>query len=347
LQPQKLDEKASSGDRQPTMADVARLAEVSTAAVSYFLSGREHLMRRVGAEAQERISQAVGALGYVQNKTARHLRRQRTERICVLMPKLGVPFADKVAQDVEAAARRRGFTSIVVTATGMDGFRRVLRDVEAGLADGVIADANSLDPQALGALFEPFAGVNKACVVIHAAAQEEAFSVVNYDWILALLQAAKHLYAKGHRRIAYMQNRSDYGNPRVEALRAFLKDRPGSSLVVLDGAEAREVAAAATRAMAALPERPTAVLVESDFTAVTVIEELQRLGLAVPGDVAVIGCGNAEEGFYCNPRLTTIGPKWLSLTEATEHLIDIIESRGDATPRQFTIPWTLYPRDSG
>src|SRR5688572_17725658 len=97
--------------RQPTMADVARLAQVSTAAVSYLLSGRDELMRRVGAEAQERIRQAVESLGYIQNKTARHLRLQRTERLCVVLPRLGIPFADKMAQDIEAVAQRRGYAT--------------------------------------------------------------------------------------------------------------------------------------------------------------------------------------------------------------------------------------------
>jgi LacI family repressor for deo operon, udp, cdd, tsx, nupC, and nupG len=348
--PQRSEQKSSlqAGERPPTMADVARLAQVSTAAVSYFLSGQTDQLRRVGAEAQERIREAVETLGYVRNKTARHLRLQRTERICLLMPKLGIPFADKMAHDVDAVAHNHGFSTIVVTASGEEAYRRVLRDVEMGLADGVIADANGLEPDEISRLFETFSSVNRACLVIHPTAKGKGFSVLNYDWNGALSDALEHLVATGHTRVAYIQNRTRSPNPRARLVRDFIASRGLPEPIVLDGAQNREAVAIAAREIAAAPHpRPTAVLVESDFTAVTVIEELQRRGLSVPGDVAVIGCGNAEEGYYCNPRLTTIGPTWLSITEAAEHLIDIMQKGGKTTPRRFTIPWTLYIRESG
>jgi LacI family repressor for deo operon, udp, cdd, tsx, nupC, and nupG len=80
---------------------------------------------------------------------------------------------------------------------------------------------------------------------------------------------------------------------------------------------------------------------------VTVIEELQRAGVDVPGDIAVVGCGNAEEGYFANPRLTTIGPTTISLAEPTAHLIDRIQHKGTIEPRRFVLPWTLIVRDSG
>jgi LacI family repressor for deo operon, udp, cdd, tsx, nupC, and nupG len=77
------------------------------------------------------------------------------------------------------------------------------------------------------------------------------------------------------------------------------------------------------------------------------IHEFQRAGLSVPGDIAVIGCGNAEEGAFSNPRLTTIGPQQVSLIDETNHLLDMIERSGGARHRRFTVPWRLYPRESG
>jgi LacI family repressor for deo operon, udp, cdd, tsx, nupC, and nupG len=117
-------------------------------------------------------------------------------------------------------------------------------------------------------------------------------------------------------------------------------------VAVVTGASARETAAAAARDLAKLPNRPEGILVESDFAAVSLIEELQRAGLRVPEDVAVIGCGNAEEGFHCHPRLTTIGPTELSFVEPANHLIDLVESREPADGRRFGISWQLLVRES-
>jgi DNA-binding LacI/PurR family transcriptional regulator len=333
--------------RQSTMADVARRAQVSTATVSYFLSGRSELMRRVGAEAQERISLAVRELGYVQNKTARHLRLQRTERICVLLPRLGIPFADTMAQDIEAAAHRRGFATIVVTAADYDGFRHVVHEIEGGLADGLIADADGLTVAELTELLEPLERLGKACLMIHPAATGRAFSVVTHGRLEALKDVLGYIRDRGHRRIAYVQNDTGRHDPRSAAVRAFAAENGLPAPIVMEGAEARGRAVERAREIAALQPRPSIVVVESDFSAVAMIGEFQRLGLAVPSDIAVIGFGNAEEGFFCNPRLSTIGPVSLSMTEATEHLLDIITNRVDAGPRQFVVPWTLYPRESG
>lgn len=335
-------------ERQPTMADVARLAGVSTATVSYFLSGRSELLKRVGTEAQNRIRSAVSSLGYVQNTTARHLRRQRTERICVLLPKLGIPFADKMAQEIDAVARDRGFSSIVVAGQSYEDWQRVLREVEAGLADGIVADADSFTEAELTELFTPFARVNKPSLVLHATAAPILFSVMNHGRTEALRLALDHLRDTGRRRFAYVENHTSRVNPRAELVRNYVAAHPGEMELValVEGASSRTTAADVTRTLMALEHPPAAILVESDFAAVTVIEELQRLGRTVPNDVAVIGCGNAEEGYYCHPRLTTIGPTSMSLTAAAGHLINVIEAQGAPQWRRFAVPWQLYLRDS-
>lgn len=335
-------------ERQPTMADVARIADVSTAAVSYFLSGRSDLLKRVGADAQGRIREAVQQLGYVQNKTARQLRRQRSDRLCVLLPRLGIPFADKMAQDIDAAARLRGFSTIVVAGQAIEDWRRVLGEIEAGLADGVVADADPFTEDELAELFEPLARLGKPCVILHPTAAPTLFSVVREQRIEALQVALDHLLAIGRRRLAYMANQLERANPRAELVQAFAeRHRDAIELsAVTDGANQREAAAATTRKLLVRSPRPDAILVESDFAAVTVIEELQRAGLNVPSDIAVIGCGNAEEGYFCHPRLTTIGPVSMSLTVATGHLIDAIENRGNSGRQRFVVPWKLYLRES-
>lgn len=332
------------------MADVARLAQVSTATVSYLLSGRDELMRRVGPEAQERIRNAVRALGYVQNKTARHLRLQRTERICVLLPQLGNPFADKMANDIEAVARRRGFGTVIVPADrDIASLARVVREVESGLADALIADTDGLGVAELSKAVEPLERLGKAALMIYPATAGRAFSVVTHGRLEALeATLATHVRTRGHRRIAYVANRSQRPNPRVEAMLAFAAADPAfAAPVIMDGGEARARAAERAGEIAGLAPRPTLVIVESDFAAVAMIQEFRRLGVRVPDDIAVIGFGNAEEGYYCEPRLSTIGPISVSMTEATEHLLDVVTGRADPRPRQFMVPWRLYVRESG
>jgi len=330
------------------MADVARLADVSTATVSHYLSGRAELLGRMGPDVQERVRAAVSALGYVNNKTARHLRIQRTERICVLLPQLGIPYADRIAKDVDDVARSRGYSAIIVTAQSLDEWRRVLAEVEGGLADGVIGDADGFSEEELVELFGDGSRLGKAHLILHANAAPAGYSVVNYDRLSALRMALDHLRANGRRRVAYLENVTHRPNPRAQMVRDYLASSGDMALVaMLQCASSREKAAQVARELAGRATRPDAILVESDFSAVTVIEELQRAGIDVPRDVAVIGCGNAEEGYYANPRLTTIGPTAISLADPAAHLFDRIQNKATVAPRRFVLPWTLIVRDSG
>ena len=329
------------------MADVARLADVSTATVSHFLSGREDLLKRMSPQVQLRVSEAVTTLGYVHNKTARHLRLKRTERICVLLPQLGIPYADQIAKDIDLVARRRGYTTVIVTGQSLDIWRRVLNEVEAGLADGVVCDGDEFTEAELADLFHP--RFTKPRLVLPPSAPPPGFSVVNYNRVDALRQALDYFRDQGRKRIAYLANTTTTpSNVRAQLVRDFTgSPQNGMTLAgIVAGARSRETAAIAVRELLAMPVRPDCIAVESDFSAVTVIEELQRHGLRIPDDIGVIGCGNAEEGFYAYPRLTTIGPTAISLTDATSHLIDRIETGDHLGFQRFHLPWTLIKRDS-
>lgn len=336
--------KAAAVEKSATVSDVARLANVSTAAVSMYFSDRAEHLKRVGPEARERIRQAVEELSYVPNKIARHFRRQKSERLCVIFPKLGIPYADRMIHGLGTAANERGFMPIIMTASNLGELERILGEVEAGLADGVIAEVDYLTEAQVE---KAFSSMTKHCLVIHATAKPGPFSVLNNGLTEALEVAFEDLVLKGHRHIGYIENTFQGTNPRLAAVtRRREKLGVDMKVSVLTGASERATAANCAREIAAWDERPTAVIVESDFTAVTVIEEFSRLGIVVPDQIAVVGCGNAEEGFYCRPRLTTIGPEWASFEEAGKYLIDALELSKPLPPKCFNSPWSYIPRNS-
>jgi LacI family repressor for deo operon, udp, cdd, tsx, nupC, and nupG len=329
------------------MADVARYAGVSTATVSHYLSGRDDLLRRMRPEVQQRVAEAVRHLGYVQNETARHLRLQRTDRICVLLPRLGIPYADKIASDIDVVARARGLSTVIVTGDTVDIWRRVVRDVEAGLADALICDADALSEAELRQVFDNAPG-GKPSLVLHPTAAPHGYSVVNNNRLDALRQGLEYLRSIGRKRLAYIEHVSSRASIRRDLVRSFAADpRNGIDLVrIIEGAATRSGAVAAVAELRFPRGEIDSVVVESDFAAVTVLEELQRLGIGVPADVAVIGSGNAEEGYFAQPRLTTLGPQVISLAEATGHLVDCIENPRAAEARSFFLSWTLIRRES-
>src|SRR5262245_47472805 len=169
---------ASSSDRKkpPTMADVARRAKVSTAAVSYLLSGESARLRFVGMDARKRIMEAVAELNYVQNRTARQLRRQRAERICLVLPRLGVPFSDRIAQDIQSEAALHGFSTIITAGDTVGRIDRIVGEIESGLADGIIADWQHLSQDDVRAFAARLAAAGRPAVIFHPTIEPAGFS---------------------------------------------------------------------------------------------------------------------------------------------------------------------------
>lgn len=328
------------------MIDVAKRANVSAATVSYVLSGREELVRRVGNDTRQRITTAVAELGYLQNGIARQLRLQQTHRICVLLPQIGVPFVDNIARDVEAAVQRRGYSSIVVVGRTYDMCRQLVLEVASGLADGLVADVEQFNHDELIELFKPLQKAGKPVLILHPTIAAGPFSTVRQNRLPAFQNMVEHLIATGRTRFAYIRHNQSDDAHRSDALLALLKKRGLPSPAMLGGAETRDTAVQAALSLMGGDRAPDALLVQSDFSAVAVIQALHRRGIGVPQDVAVVGSGDAEEGRFCFPRLTTIGPQRPSLQAAVDHLLDEIQGKTEGPAQIFEIPWSLIGRES-
>ena len=343
-----MDEASLSARRAPTMADVARRARVSTAAVSYYLSGDDARLKRVGVEARERIHEAIAALHYVQNGAARQLRRRRAGRICLVLPRLGVPYSDRIAQDIQAAAERRGLSLVIAAGPDRASVERIFREVEGGLSDGIIADLQHLAAEEFEGAATRLAALRKPMILFHPTAAPSGFSVFRQDAATAVNAALRRLFEAGHRRIAYMRHAALGERTRVDAYLAF---RAAAGLerddsLVIDGAESRRTAHEAALALLARPIRPTALFAESDFAAVTGLNAFQAAGLRVPDDIAVIGCGNIDEGRFSQPPLTTIGPQSARFSHLADHVADLIEGKAVSRSEVFELPWSVIPRES-
>lgn len=344
----KMDDSGGDRKKAPTMADVARRAGVSTAAVSYLLSGDSARLKFVGKEARKRILQAVDELNYVQNRAARQLRRRQSERICLLLPRLGVPFSDRMAQDVQAAAAAKGFSTIIAAGDTVERIGRIVGEIESGLADGLIADWQHLSEAEVSRFAARLAAARRPAVVFHPSIAPGSFSVVRQHTAQGVSMALDHLYEAGHRRIAYMQHAQAAEGSRLAAYHAFLRRRklPFRREFLVSGAERRKAAFANASALLALKERPTALFAESDLAAVTALHAFEEAGLAIPGDIAVVGCGNIEEGEFSHPPLTTIGPLTTDCRPFAEHLIALVTGAEGAAPALFDVPWKFIRRAS-
>ena len=105
--------KKSNG-KQATMRDVARLAGVSQPTVSRVLNNKSTTIP-ASEETRQKVLEAVKALGYRPNMTARSLRTQRTQMIALMIADISNAFYHPIARTVQDIARQHDYDVIIAS----------------------------------------------------------------------------------------------------------------------------------------------------------------------------------------------------------------------------------------
>jgi LacI family transcriptional regulator len=272
-----------------SIRDVAGLAGVSVGTVSNVLNRPD----TVSGPTRQRVQAAIDQLGFVRNESARHLRAGSSRTIGLVVLDIANPFFTDVARAVEDVATEHGLAVILCNSADDTGREAGYLDLltEQRVQGVLITPTAELSP-ALDAVRRR--GVPLVLVDRRAAGPDECSVAV--DDVDGGRLAADHVLERGHRRIAFVGGSS--GLPQVQerltgvlaAVRAscasddVLTVLSPSQLTVAGGREA-------AGQIIDLPadRRPTAVLCANDLLALGVLQEMVRHGVAVPGDIAIVG----------------------------------------------------------
>jgi LacI family transcriptional regulator, galactose operon repressor len=280
--------------RGPTIRDVARHAGVSAATVSRVLNDSPLVMEPT----RERVQASVDELGYRLNATARNLSIGRAMAIGVVVPFFTAPSViERLRGVVERLGRgeRREYDLMLfdVEAPERRPFSHlVARDRVAGLLiiSLTISDA------------EVAALARDELPAVLVDATHPALPRVVIDNVRGGELAAEHLLARGHRRIGFVgddPDRSSGFTSSTDRRRGFRSalERAGARLDpahVRLGPHGREPAEELGRELLTLAEPPSAIFAASDLQAIGVLRAAERLGVSVPGDLAVIGFDDVD-----------------------------------------------------
>ncbi|WP_426567700.1 LacI family DNA-binding transcriptional regulator [Streptomyces canus] len=285
----------------PTSADVARLAGVSRATVSYVLNNTSAV--RISEPTRRRVHQAARDLGYVPHAAARTLRAGHSRM--VLMPAPPVPAGPLYSQfvhDLQGALSRLDYTVVQYGACGLHG-----DDAARAWAElrpvAVLVPGPGLGPQGVALLKRSGA---RAVVTLGSEPVEGAHALL-LDHAGVGRCAVGHLYARGRRRIGVVV-------PEEPGTRMFSAPRLSGARAALHGTDATvtELPLAYTEeSAAALAARwpglgLDAVFAYNDEYAMLLMRALQDTGVRVPEDTAVIGADDLVLGRLLRPRLSTV-----------------------------------------
>ncbi|TDC44487.1 LacI family transcriptional regulator, partial [Micromonospora sp. KC207] len=321
------------------LKDVAERAGVSVKTVSNVVNGYQH----VRPDTRARVEQAVADLNYRPNLSARNLRKGRTGVIALALPGLDIPYFAELARHVVTAAAERGWAVLIDQTGGGSERERAAAGIGDHLIDGLI-----FSPLALTA--EDLAGLDGTPLVLlgervdHGPADH-----VVIDNVAAARKATAHLISLGRRRIAAIgaQRTPERATARLRlAGYAAALDEAGIAyderLVAPAPAWHRANGAAAMRHLLTSGVRPDAVFCCDDTLALGALRALHEAGLRVPGDVAVAGFDDIEDGRFSIPTLTTIAPDKERIARlAVELLANRVDGDRHTPPRDAHAPYRL------
>jgi DNA-binding LacI/PurR family transcriptional regulator len=329
-----------------SLKDVASRAGVSIKTVSNVVNNYPHVTPQMRAKVQ----QAIDELGYRPNLTARHLRKGRTGIIALAVPEFGNPYFAELAGAVVDAAARHDYTVLVDHTAGVrEKELLVSQGFRAHVIDGLILSPIHLETEDLTARTD-----SAPLVLLGEREYEAPYDHIAIDNVAAAREAVRHLIGLGHRRIAFLGSRT--GRERQPAhlrLRGWREEHAAAgleaddALVVVTDGYGREDGASAMAALLDRGERPDAVFAYNDLIAVGAMRTLTERGLSVPGDVAVVGFDDIEEGRYGATTLTTISPDKEAIARlAVDSLIERLAGGTAPEPRRQRPGYRLVVRES-
>lgn len=319
-----------------TMRDVARLAGVSVATVSFVINGS----KPVSDETRQRVERAMADAGYRRNVIARALASKRTRVIGLLYPtgeRAVQGSAFQFFTSAAAQAQAEGYTLVVSPTVGSDAELAELTG--AGLIEGlVVMEVRAKDSRVdfLQAHGVPFALVGRTEDV-------SGIAYVDIDFEVTVADALARLDALGHRDVLLLdtvtdpEDRGGYAPPlRVRSAFERIGRDLGMHTAAFGASRTADAGFAAAGRVVAQHEAVTAVLVHDELLAAGLVAGLRALGVRIPEDVSVgLIDSTADIASMIDPRLDVWAVPGEQLgRQGVSALIDVLERGGVAPSAQ-------------
>jgi LacI family transcriptional regulator len=291
----------TSKNRPPTIADVARHAEVSIATVSRVLNGTTP----VQPEKADRVRLAMDELQFVPRHAARVLASRRTNTIGLVMSEISGAFFPPMLKGIEAGAHESGY-DLLIHSTKKEGPSR--RPLGEHNTDGLLIFTDSLDHRELHRLHN----MNFPIVLLHQSPPDSldipVIAIENKDGAAMLVNHLIEIHSR--RRIVFLRGPEGHEDsvwrergyrealelhgikfdPELIALGEFDEDEAFTAIqqMLLDGIEFDSIFAG------------------DDDSAIGAMRALKMAGRLIPGDIAVVGFDDVPFARYLSPALTTV-----------------------------------------
>ena len=329
----------------PTISDVARLADVSRTTVSLVIRGNAD----IPAETKERVMAAISELGYRPTLAAQSVPTQRSGAFGFVSDEIvTTPYAGKIFEGAQDTAWKQGKLLILANTKNDPQLQAAaLEMMMERQVEGIIYATYYHRPVTPPDLLWEVPSVLLDCFV-----PDRSLPSVVPDEVAAAHKATSVLLEKGHKRVGFLNNRDPIPatSARLQGYLAALAEHgiPFDQALVTSDSSDPDGGLRSAQTLMQLPDPPTALFCFCDRMAMGAYYALRQLNLSIPENVAVMGFDNQETiAAHLKPGLSTMElPHYEMGKWAFNYLLEQINHEGDTHPVQHTIECPYIERAS-
>ena len=337
-----------ASSKEVTIYDIAKALNLSASTVSRGLRGHSSIRK----DTRKRIHDAAMAMGYQKNAFARNLRKNRSNTIGVILPRLNSNFQSSVVAGIEKEANQKSLNLII--SQSQESFEKERANIATmfnsrvdGLLISLAYDTANLAhlsmflDKGIPVVFYDRVMDQKDCACTRVVIDNEQ----------AAYEAVSHLIEQGYKRILLLAGdlRSKVYQDRYLGYKRALAEHhiPFSPEWCLEDRLDEGSGRRTVQHMLRMKERPDGIFTANDTSAVAVISRLREQGLKVPEDVGVVGFNNVTISRIFDPALTTVHYPGEEMGEvAASTLIDMIDRDKAIIPKTIVLQHKLVIRKS-
>ncbi len=330
-----------------TIHDLATALNIDASTVSRALNDSP----RVAQRTKDKILAKADELGYQRNVLASNLRKNTTNTIGVIVPRISRHFFSSAIAGIEETAFQLGYNVIICQSLeSLERERNLVASMMANRVAGVLVSVsmettNYAHLQLLKKNGIPFLFFDRHCEI-------DGNSNVLIDDFQSGFDATEHLILNGCTQIAHFsgpQSLKIYEN-RARGYRAALEKHHISYQpeLVLQSRLMEEDGMESAKKLLTLNRRIDGVFAANDVSAIGAMKYLKKAGVKIPDDLAIVGFSNEPIAAVIEPSLTTIDQSGHEIGKrATALLLQQIKSEEQVVqPETLVLKTALIARDS-
>ena len=302
-----------------TLVELAQAAGVSVSTVSRALSNGKYPLKK---ETRQKILELAQEMGYKPNLIARGLQSSHSHLVGVIVDRMQSPFAAATVEGIQDGLRHAGYSiSIAYSNRDQAIATDAIHSFYSHQVDGIIilnSWLHTFNDPILALQDRPFVFVNRVF-------GNRIQNCVGPGDRQGARLATEHLVELGHRRIGYINGMEDWieAQNRLSGYRDVLTEHglAVDETLIRHGDWGVDSGYEAARELLALEERPTAIFAANDMMAMGTIYAIQKAGLDVPTDIAVVGYDDRDFAAWIRPALTTVRMPSYEMGQAAARLL--------------------------